>query len=286
MTEVWSFSRLTTYEQCPARYAYTYLLALEPEADGVESVLGKLVHEAIAEHLYARGTPHAMSVSQSAASFRAMWTGRLAAPALPPVRIVRQDYDLHAALDGAEQMLRQALAVDLPEILRTGGIVAGVERGLRAELGGVPWTGTLDLLILRQVPERLEIHDWKTSKKTSRQATVDVDPQLPLYELLLRRIDPGFLAGRLWLDQPIRLVWHFLRTGTVRTSMRTPDDLERLEAALAARTATIAAAQEFPHRPGPLCGWCEHRRRCPASHFHGEPEGVGIITACAPAQDV
>jgi len=250
--EVFSWSRLQTYKRCPARYAFSYLEQRAPECETLESVLGKLVHEVLAAELYVRDN----------ASFYSAWDARRAS--LPRIRVVKPDTDVDAEVRAALVMIltgfEQIRLVHEEEHAET----VAVEQEVEGELDGVPFVGHIDWLTRDE--KDVQIRDWKTSRKTSRQATVDADGQLALYQILLERIHCTTLH------------WHFLRSDTIRDSWRSPAQLERLAEELAYRAREITAAREFPYNPSPLCGWCEFRGSCPASAYFGEDPETGLLT--------
>ncbi len=51
MPQIYSHSRLSTFEDCPKRFEYRYVLKIPTETEGIEAFVGKRVHE-ILERLY------------------------------------------------------------------------------------------------------------------------------------------------------------------------------------------------------------------------------------------
>ena len=103
----------------------------------------------------------------------------------------------------------------------------------------------------------IEIHDFKTSARVPSQQELDEDRQLALYQIALART-----RGT---TEPVRLVWHYVRPGIVRTSERAPDALRALESATLDVVERIRSEKEFAPVPGRLCAWCEYRDGCSAS---------------------
>ena len=44
---IFSHSRLSTFERCPRRFQYRYLLNIPAEGESIEAYLGKRVHEVL-----------------------------------------------------------------------------------------------------------------------------------------------------------------------------------------------------------------------------------------------
>jgi RecB family exonuclease len=103
----------------------------------------------------------------------------------------------------------------------------------------------------------IEIHDYKTSARVPSQQAVDADRQLTLYEMGWRE--------RHGEDRPVRLVWHFVRRGVIRTSERSRAQRDALRDEVLSRVARIREEHTWAPRPGPLCRWCEYRDGCAAS---------------------
>jgi hypothetical protein len=73
------------------------------------------------------------------------------------------------------------------------------------------------------------------------------------------------IAEQFGHDREVRLVWHYLLPNQVRTSSRTPEQLEALRGKTIRLIDRIGAETRFEARPGPLCPWCEFGEICPAN---------------------
>jgi RecB family exonuclease len=104
----------------------------------------------------------------------------------------------------------------------------------------------------------LEIHDYKTGRRTPSQGELDSDRQLALYQI---GVATRYAAGR---EEPVRLVWHYVQGGQTRTSTRSPEQLEAVRREAMQLIDRIRAEERFEPRPGPLCRWCEYNAICPA----------------------
>ena len=51
MSTIYSHSRLSSFENCPKKFEFRYILNVEAETEGIEAFVGKRVHE-ILERLY------------------------------------------------------------------------------------------------------------------------------------------------------------------------------------------------------------------------------------------
>jgi putative RecB family exonuclease len=266
---IYSHSRLSSFEDCPKKFEYRYVLRVPSETESIEGFLGKRVHEVL-ERLY-RFTQEGRvpSLARVIARFRSWWDEHYDPER---VRIVRSELDATHYRALGERCLdnyyRRFYPFDADETL-------AVEEKVLFSLddaGAYRIQGFVDRVV-RAPDGALEIHDYKTSQRVPRQQQLDADRQLALYQL--------GVADRFGSAQGVRLVWHYLLPNQVRTSSRTPQQLEALRGETMALIDRIHAEQRFEPRPGPLCRWCEFAGRCPAA----PASASASASASAPAAD-
>jgi len=275
LSETYSHSRLSSYENCPRKFQYRYLWKLPPESESIEAFVGKRVHEVL-ERLY-----------------RVTQRGRL--PSLPKVieryhqlfddahdshtvRIVREGMTLDFYRELGEHCLANYYHDHYPfDRDETLALEEHVRFSLDAE-GRYRMQGFVDR-IARAKDGAIEIQDYKTSARVPSKSQIAEDRQLALYQL--------GLGARFGVDRPVRLVWHFLRQGKTVISTRAPAQLARLAEETRGLIDRIRSATDFPARPSPLCGWCEYRQGCDASRaFEGAPYSRPIAEPAAPTAAV
>jgi putative RecB family exonuclease len=265
--DVFSHSRLASFEDCPRKFHYRYVLRLPAESESIEAFLGKRVHEVLERlyHFTRRGL--VPSLAKVLHRFRLLWDERFE---VSRVRIAREGHGAELYRANGERCLtnhyRRYYPFDRDETLGVEEHVAfSLDEGSRYRVQGV-----IDRIV-RARDEAIEIHDYKTSARVPAQADLDQDRQLAFYQMGVAR---GF--GE---DQPIRLVWHYLLSDQVRTSSRTPEELADLRRATIRLIDRIRAERRFDPRPGPLCRWCEYRELCPASAERAALRGVDPAAA-------
>lgn len=255
MTETYSHSRLANFENCPRKFHYRYVLKIPSQIESVEAFVGKRVHEVLERLYLATGRGHVPSLPQVVQRYCQLFDDAYDAER---VSIVRTENPLDFYRDLGAQCLgnyyRAHYPFDADETLALEERVAfdlGSEGNLR-----VRFQGFIDR-IARTRDGTIEIHDYKTSARVPKQADLDEDRQLALYQIgLAPRWDDG---------QPVRLVWHFVRRGRTCTSTRSPEQLDNLREQTLKLVARIRGETDFEARPSALCRWCEYRARCPAS---------------------
>jgi putative RecB family exonuclease len=268
---IFSHSRLSTYERCPRRYQYRYLLGIPAEGESIEAYLGKRVHEVL-ERLY-RATAKGVvpTLAQVRMRFRQLWNDGMGAAR---VRYARPELEAGYYLAQGDRCLENYYRAHYPF---DGDQTLGVEERVEFELGPdakpVRFQGVIDRVV-RARDGATEIHDFKTGARVPSQQELDADRQLALYQIGLARTRR--------LEGPVRLVWHYLRQGVVRTSQREPQALQSLESETLDLAQRIESAREFEAVPGRLCAWCEYRDGCPASPLY-RADRPGYATEQPPA---
>lgn len=176
---IWSYSRLTSFENCPYGWAQQYI-ECQPTEGNFYSDYGKLVHEC--HEKYEKGEIDFFDVQQY---FEDHWSTDVVHEAPPNkyVDIGQKYYD--DAIDYFMNM--EALPSDLT--------VAGVEKEIRFEIAGKPFVGYIDLLLKDEADGTYIIRDHKSHNfsflkngelnKKGKSELEDFKRQLYLYSIPL-----------------------------------------------------------------------------------------------------
>ena len=260
--EVYSHSRLSSFETCPQKFQYRYLWKIPAESESIEGFVGKRVHEVL-ERLYKTAAGGRVpSLPKVLWRYRQLFEEAYDAKR---VRIVRAGTPLRHYVELGEHCLSNYYHDHYPF---DGDRTLAVEEHVRFDLDGsgrYKIQGFIDR-IARTADGTIEIQDYKTSARIPSQAQLDEDRQLALYQL---GVGARFGEGR-----PVRLVWHYLRQGKTRVSTRTPGQLERLREDTTSLIDRIRSTTVFPAKTSALCRWCEYRLGCPASPERAEDRPV------------
>lgn len=250
MQEVFSHSRLATYENCPRQYRYRYIDHLPVSDLGVEAHLGRSVHTAL-ERLYrARGEGVVASAAQVGAWFDAAWDD----PEAGQLRVVRRGFDETDYRLLGHHVLRRYYERFHPfDQDETVAVEKKVEV-LLDPVRDIRLIGYIDRLS-RSAAGEWTIHDYKTSGSWPYLPALDRDRQLTLYEIGLRAEQPGI--------RQVRQVWHFLTFEQTLTRRRTERDRNRVRGETMTLVERIRADTRFRARAGILCHWCDFRESCP-----------------------
>ncbi|WP_018570355.1 RecB family exonuclease [Streptomyces sp. PsTaAH-124] len=251
-------SRAGDFMQCPLLYRFRVIDRL-PEKPSEAATRGTLVH-AVLERLF-----DAPAAERTAPRAKALVPGqwdrlRQARPEL--VELFADDADGERAarwLAEAERLVERWFTLEDPTRLEP----AERELFVEAELdSGLRLRGIIDRVDVAPTGE-VRIVDYKTGKAPRPEYAEGALFQMKFYALVVWRLKRVV---------PRRLQLVYLGSGDVLTYDPVMADLERVERKLLALWEAIRLATEtgeWRPRPTKLCGWCDHRERCP--EFGGTP---------------
>lgn len=249
--QVYSHSRLSSYENCPLQYRLSYIDKIDVEdEEGVEAFLGSRVHETL-EKLY-RDHMHSKSntVEELLMHYNDIWDKSWH----DNVRIVRKEYTADNYRKTGEKCIRDYYRRYTPF---DDGHTLALEKQLNFELDDYKITGFIDR-ISHKGEGHYAIHDYKTAKYLPPKKSFDEDRQLGLYQLGVEE---------LWGDsEKVDLIWHYLVHNKEIISSRAPEHLEQLKADVLALIREIEKAEaedRFPAKESGLCRWCLYADHCP-----------------------
>ena len=264
--QVYSASRLSTYESCPLQYRFRYIDRIPRTEQSIEVYLGLRVHEALSvlyRTLQRGGQP---SLADLVQDYHRQWEQQWH----EQVKIVKQDRSIDHYKEFGERCLVNYYQAHQPF---DHGQVLGLECRVTTSLdphGCYKLQGYIDRLV-SVGSGRYEIHDYKTSGRLPSQAAIDVDRQLALYQLAVEAT---------WPDaKEIELVWHYLAFGMELRSRRSPQTLEGLKRSTIAVIDRIEADTEFVPIKSSLCRWCVYQNICPLWTDYPDVTDVPSVTA-------
>jgi putative RecB family exonuclease len=231
-----SYSAISTYELCPAKYRFQYEERL-PTSSSPALAFGDSLHRAL-HRFHDRPVPVAPSLEELHEMLEGEWVSDG----------YRDPSEERTYRDHARQVLGQYHRENAPQYR----IPAALEFRFTVEVEGVQISGVIDRM--DRIPGGgYEIIDYKTSRRLPPRAQVDRDLQLSVYYLAAREI---------WGIEPERLTLYFLLPGERMTTFRTPSDAEELRRRIAGVAERVAAGR-FEPQQNPLCDWCDFQARCP-----------------------
>jgi RecB family exonuclease len=251
-----SYSRFATYQTCPQQYKLQYV---EKVAVPTPVVLhfGSAVHEAL-NFMYAPRHLRMPEVEQVVEAFVQAWGAR--------EREVPEEERQRYFEQGVEMLRRHYKSHCEREEGRT---TAATEQFFNIPFDdGHLLTGRIDRVDV--LPEnKLEIIDYKTSRRMPPQRDMEGNAQLAIYRMAADHLYPGreVTTTLLYLlhDFEMRLTQTEEFLEEKRDEIR--EVLERIE------------SEEYDARPGRHCDWCAYRAHCPLFREPVVPEDLEVDVA-------
>lgn len=269
--QVYSHSRLSTFEKCKLQYRYRYIDRIKRDTQSIEAFMGNRVHDAL-EKLYrdlqASKRP---GLDEILAHYHRTWVNEYSGR----ITIVKTDLTPeHYRTIGEECLVKYYRGHDPFDDGQTLGLEEKVTLALD-EAGRYQLQGYIDRLV-RRAEGVYEIHDYKTSGgRLPSDADLRADRQLTLYQMAVEKRFPD--------AKEIRLVWHYLVYDQTKTSARTPVEIEQHRTRTIGLIDTIEATKAFPPHESVLCRWCDYRDICPVFAVPDAPGSAKPVAAAKPA---
>ena len=247
-----SFSAIRTYQACPLRYYFRYVLGLPEPTTSASLVFGAALHRALERHYrdLLAGEPPA-TLDQLLEEYQQGWAGR----GLEAIQFASGETRQSLA-KLAEKMLGAFLTSPASQ---PAGQILGIEETLRGKIiETLPdLLGRVDLI--SETPAELVITDWKTSRSRWSPAQVEeAAEQLLLYAALAQDFSPG---------KPVRLEFIVL-TKTKETTidrhslLAQPPQIARLKQIIHRVWQAIQAPHFYPAPSQLNCSHCPFREPC------------------------
>jgi putative RecB family exonuclease len=252
---MYSHSKLSTFEDCPRRYAFRYIEKPPIEQQTtVEQFMGTAVHEAL-EKLYDSVRMERTPKWEEIKGYYDDWWEKNWQDS---ILIVRTEFTGEDYRNVGRRCLQDYFVAKFP-FNQTR--ILGLEEHIVFDLdpsGQYKIQGYIDRLAQAD-DGTIEIHDYKTNRNLPSQEQINRNRQLALYQIGIENR---------WEDVgKVKLIWHFLRANRDLVVVRTRDSLEELRFDTIRLIDTIQDAEvlkDFPPHESMLCDWCEYRALCPA----------------------
>jgi superfamily I DNA/RNA helicase/RecB family exonuclease len=233
-------SQAESYDTCPRRYALERRLRLS-DTFSPHAELGTLVHEALEraeKEVVGTGRHHA-ELDDALRHLDEVWeTADFGSP----------------QLDDAWLAHARDTIVRLYESWPSDGEPIGLEKSVRAEVGGIEWVGVIDRL--ERSEKGLRVIDYKTSKNPPKVPDAKKSIQLAFYTAAVEEeTGEDVIGAEMW----------FPRVDSKSVTKRSLD-LDKL-AEVVERMETVSAgvvAEEWAPRVNEYCHRCDFRLSCPA----------------------
>lgn len=252
---VYSYSRLSTFENCPFQYKCIYIDKEKREEEGIEAFMGSRFHETM-EKLYKELNYKVHSLEELIKYYEDNWDKEYN----DTIIIVKPEMTAEDYKNAGRSYIEKYYKRYYPfNQNRTLAVEKQVFLNLDKD-GKYKLRGFIDR-IDQANNGAYEIHDYKTSNSLPHQERLDEDKQLALYQLALRDM---------WNDVlDVKLIWHYVAFDKEMTSTRTDAELAKTSQETIEVIDRIESTTEFLPKESNLCEWCAYQRLCPKrKHFH------------------
>lgn len=225
-----SYSRLSTYDECPAKYFYTYI-AKEPRVFGPAASLGSVVHSVLEDVV---GEP-------------------LDLPEMLELMVEhREEHDPeHLITEELWEVGKQVLTEFYDTHQDEEFHIIGKELPFALLIGSAKVIGYIDLVT--RFKEHIAITDYKTGKWEVANKNIPENLQLGLYALAVAQEFPGI---------PIYAELYYLRSGNRKGHWFKPEDLESVHDRSLTQVQQMITDLNFNYteNPRPCQSYCDFAR--------------------------
>ena len=255
---IYSHSSISTFKNCALQFKYNYIEKPDVvKKQNMEAFMGSIVHQTL-EKLYTDlKYSKLLSLQEVIDFYTKHWNENYSEET---VEIIRKEYKKEHYFELGKKYLTEYYETYKPF---DQGKTIGLEQKVNLKLFDsvkqktYNLVGYIDRLTLYN-QNHIEIGDYKTNNKAKTQEEVDIDRQLALYSIAIKKLYP--------FVEKIDLAWYFLSAGIKQISHRSEEQLKDLENQIIEDIRDIENAIEknnFPAKPSGLCDWCAFRSICP-----------------------
>lgn len=253
-------SEFNGFEKCPAAWKMQYLDHVEPAFKSIEAFNGDVFHR-VMEILYTRKMtnnqimtyPEVLEMSQE------VFKEDFAASEIE-IRIIKENMNIDDYMRLSRLFVTNYYFGQYP----FEGTPIIIEKEIEFKINGYRIYGHPDLVLKTGDTDTLTIVDYKTGKKPPSKAELELNIQLPVYEMAVRQ-ETDFVGH-------IQLILIYTAPDQdenmkVFTFSRDFNQIEAVKQRILDRIGLMERAielQDFPYRPSILCPWCPYSDTCDA----------------------
>ena len=226
-----SYSRLDTYEQCPARYFYTYI-AREPRVFGEYAVMGNIIHSTLENVLEKEVPVDYPTLKKEFVNQGKEWD--------PDKQINDKLYE------AGDVMLNEFFDRHEDEMMP----IDTKEASFNIVVGGALIRGYIDRVDIEG--DTVKVIDYKSGSREVSFKKAPTNLQLGIYALAMSHKYP---------DKEIYAELYYLRSGRRKGHLFSKDDLLEVEDKLIALTKELITTENFSYTANKgICSFCDHRK--------------------------
>jgi DNA helicase II / ATP-dependent DNA helicase PcrA len=232
-----SYSQIETFNTCPLKYYYRYILGLTGSPSHVLN-FGQTLHRTLRDFHQADLFSQEKSLDNLIKLYEQHFIG--------------EGYE---SVEHRKQRFEEGKVV-LSEYFKKSKELLGrpvyLERKFTIRVNNVFLTGSIDRIDQKE-DKTFEIIDYKTGEGKTKQRDIDKDAQLTIYAIASKEslgINPEILS------------LYFLERNEKASTKRTEKELQAKKDEII-KTVDEIQKSDFNGKFGPWCDWCEYKRICP-----------------------
>jgi len=257
-----SYSALDTFKQCPLKYKFQVVDKIKAPKTK-EAVFGNKLHKAL-QYFHSK-SPLSPTLDELLNYLKEIWESSVFGDEQTDmiyfseaIKILKNYYEHFTKIKDKFTVLgtetRFEVLLENPKSQNEKCLLAGIVDRIDKTSDG-----------------KLEIIDYKTTKKLPSQEDVNNSLQLSLYCLGIINRWPQFIQQGI---ENIKLTLYYLKHQETITTFRTKQQLDHIQEKIWEQLAKIEKS-EFQPIPSALCDWCGYKKICPMwKHLYKEQMSI------------
>ena len=255
-----SYSQINTFLNCPHKYQLSYIDKIQSNSEGIESYMGKVVHEVLEWMYNKRKDYYIWDIIED--KYKNIWNKKWHSEIY--IAPIRKQYGKDYFMKLGLECLRNYYRNNSGPNISTKDLVDN-EFIVNTKIGEYNFRGIVDRL--DEDEKYVEIHDYKTGKPKTK-GMMKKDMQLIINLLAVKEKYP---------NKKIALNWHFLKKKNKEEQhiriVFNQEDILSIKEEILSHADNISFAvknNKFPPNESFLCNWCYFWSDCKAKKIYNK----------------